>query len=501
MINLPTIFAIAPFLIFIFLLLIKKIPLLKTSVITLAIYTVLAIFYWQILPSFLYISYGKGIFIAFDIFIIIFGAIFFLEILKDLKIIKNISYYLSGISKDYRVQIIIIAWFFECFLEGTAGFGVPAAIAVPILVGLGLPPIRALIVGLLGNSTPGVFGAAGTPIKVGMAGLNTTGVPFLASLLNSVGVIIPVFMLWVITKGRENRKKEFFEALPFAIWSGIVFVVPSILAVSLGQEFPSIIGSIVGLILIIISIKLKIFIPKSNLSLVEEKEITHTMPAFKAFMPYGLLVIFLILGKIILGKVGIDIFLGFKHVFNLFNPGFAFLLAGLLVAFIWKSQKEIFSNSVKIAFKGTIGPFLVIASMLAMVQIMINSGQNLSGISSAVTIIARMFESTLLPFFAPFIGAFGGFMTGSVTVSNIMFGTLFSTAATNLGMSIAVILSLAVVGAAAGNMIALADILTAEAVVGEKNAERQILKGVFIPCLTYLVLVGIIGMIIFNILK
>ena len=501
MIYLPTIFAIAPFVIFIFLLLIKKIPLLKTSVITLIIYTLLAIFYWQILPSFLYISYGKGIFIAFDILIIIFGAIFFLEILKDLKIIKNISYYLSGISKDYRVQIIIIAWFFECFLEGTAGFGVPAAIAVPILIGLGLPPIRALVVGLLGNSTPGVFGAAGTPIKVGMAGLNTTGVPFLASLLNSVGIIVPVFMLWIITKGRENRKKEFFEALPFAIWSGIVFVVPSILAVSLGQEFPSIIGSIVGLILIIISIKLKIFVPKNNLTLVEEKEITHTMSAFKAFLPYGLLVLFLILGKIILGKIGINISLGFKHVFNLFNPGFAFLLAGILVVVIWRSHKVIFSKSIKIAFIGALGPFLVIASMLAMVQIMINSGQNLSGLSSAVTIIAKGFETTLLPFFAPFVGAFGGFMTGSVTVSNIMFGTLFSTAATNLGMSVTVILALAVVGAAAGNMIALADILTAEAVVGEKNAERQILKGVFIPCLTYLVLVGLIGLTIFKFLN
>ncbi len=498
--HLPTILALFPFLVFLILLLVKKTPLLKTSVVTLVIYTVLAIFYWKILPNFLYISYGKGIFIAFDIFIIIFGAIFFLEILKDLKIIKNISYYLSKISKDYRIQIIIIAWFFSAFLEGTAGFGVPAAIAVPLLIGVGLPPIRALIVGLLGNSTPGVFGAAGTPIKVGMAGLNTAGVPYLAALLNSVGIIIPVFMLWVITKGRENRKKEFFDALPFALWSGIVFVVPSILAVSLGQEFPSIMGSIIGLILIIISIKLKIFVPKTNLTLIEEKENPQTMSAFKSFLPYGILVALLILGKIILGKVGIPIFLGFKHTFNLFNPGFAFIIAGAAVALLWKSWKKIFTHSIKISFKGTIGPFLVIASMLAMVQVMINSGNNLSSIPSAINLIARGFETSLLPFITPFAGAFGGFMTGSVTVSNIMFGALFSTAATNLGMSVAVILSLAVVGAAAGNMIALADILTAEAVVGAENSERQILKGVFIPCFTYLLILGVIGLIVFNIL-
>jgi lactate permease len=495
---LPTILAIFPFLVFIFLLLIKKIPLLKTSVITLAIYTILAIFYWQILPSFLYISYGKGIFVAFDIFIIIFGAIFFLQILKDLKIIQNISHYLSGISKDYRVQIIIIAWFFACFLEGTAGFGVPAAIAVPILMSLGLPPIRSLVVGLLGNSTPGVFGAAGTPIKVGMAGLNTTGVPYLAALLNSVGIIIPVFMLWVITKGRENRKKEFLEALPFALWSGIVFIIPSILAVSLGQEFPTIIGSIVGLILIIISIKLKIFIPKNNLSLVEQKESFATMSAFKAFLPYGLLVSFLILGKILIGKVVFPLSLGFNHNFALYNPGLAFLIAGFITILIWKNFKKIISVSSKFAFKGAVGPFLVIATMLSMVQIMINSGQNLSGLTSALNLIAMGFENNLLPFLAPFAGAFGAFMTGSVTVSNIMFGNLINTAALNLGLTSSIILALLVVGAAAGNMIALADILVAEAVVGQKNAERQILKGVIIPCLTYLILVGIIGLIVFN---
>ena len=204
--------------VFLFLLFIKKTPLIWCSAVTLALYTILAVFYWQISPEFLYVSYGKGFFVALDIFIIIFGAIFFLEILKDLKIIKNISYYLGGLSKDYRVQIIVIAWLLEAFIEGTAGFGTPAAIAVPLLIGLGLPPLRALIVGLLGNSIPGVFGAAGTPIKIGFAGLNTVGVPFFASLLNLVGFIVPVFMLWMITRGRENKNKEFFGALPFAIW-------------------------------------------------------------------------------------------------------------------------------------------------------------------------------------------------------------------------------------------------------------------------------------------
>jgi lactate permease len=496
--HLPLLLAIFPFIFFLFLLFIKKVSLFKVSVITLGIYTILAIFYWQIFPLFLYTSYVKGFFVAVDIFIIIFGAIFFLEILKEFQVIKNISHHLGHLSSDYRVQIIIIAWLFESFIEGTAGFGTPAAIAVPVLIGLGLPPIRALIVGLLGNSVPGVFGAAGTPIKMGFIGLNTTGVPLIASLLNCVGFIIPIFMLWMITSGRQNRKKEFWDALPFAIWSGLVFVIPSALVVSIGQEFPSILGSIVGLILIVVSIKIGFLVPKDELSLVEDKKEEPTMSPFKSFLPYIILVSLLIIGKIVLGKMGILLPVGFKQVFNLFNPGFIFIIAGLIIVVIWREKWGTIFNSIKKGFSGAIYPFLVVFSMLAIVQIMINSGQNGSGILSAISLITRSFESSLLPFFAPFIGAFGAFMTGSVTVSNIMFGNLFYMAANNLSLSTSAVLALGVAGAAAGNMIALADILTAEAVTGMENSEIKVLKGVIVPCLIYLTILGLIGILVFG---
>jgi len=496
--NIPIFLSLFPFLVFLFLLFVKKTSLLKASVVILILYSLLAIFYWQIFPSFLYISYGKGFFVAFDIFIIILGAVFFLEILKDLKIIKNISYYLGSISKDYRIQIILIAWFLECFIEGTAGFGTPAAVAIPILIGLGLSPIKSLVVGLLGNSAPGVFGAAGTPIKIGLTGLNTTLVPLYSALLNIVGFIVPVFMLWIITGGRQNRKKEFFDALPFAIWSGLAFVIPSLMFVFIGPEFPSILGSITGLIIIIFSIKVGFLVPKESLSLCEDKQETASMSPLKSFLPYIILIGLLILGKIILGKLGIPLFVGFKQVFNLFNPGFIFIIAGLLVVLIWREKIKIIFSSIKKALNDAILPFFVVFSMLAMVQIMINSGNNYSGLLSAISYITKIFDTVLLPFFVPFIGAFGAFMTGSVTVSNIMFGHLFNMAAIHLSFNSSIILALGVVGAAAGNMIALADILTAEAVTGLKNSEVPVLRGVIVPCLTYLFLLGIIGLIIFK---
>lgn len=487
MLNLPFILSIVPLVLFLYLLLWKKESLLKTSVITLILTTLLAVFYWQIIPKFLFVSYTKGFFVALDIFIIILGAIFFLEILKDFNVIKNISYYLESFSRDYRVQVILLAWFFENFLEGTAGFGTAGAIVAPLLVGLGLSPIKAVIIALLGNSASVVFGAAGTPIRIGFEGLNTTSVPYIASLINLVGFIVPVFILWVLVSDKQNRKQEFLECLPFAIWSGILFVVPSFLSVPLGQEFPSILGSIIGLLIILLSTRFKIFIPRNNRFLREVQPPKETLSHLKTFLPYALLVFLLIFGKLLFGNYKIAIG-GIGHSFNLFNPGFAFIITGLLTGIFWGSKKKITSLAGKTALQRATEPFFVIISMSAIVQIMINSG--------SIILIAKSFETSLLPFWTPFIGAFGSFLTGSATISNIMFGNFLNIAAGVLSFDAAIILSLALVGAAAGNMIALADILAAEAVVGLKNKERQVIKGVIVPCLIYVFFAGVIGIFI-----
>src|SRR3989344_4764145 len=189
MLELPSILSISPFILFLILLLWKKMLLIKVSLITLVVVTTLALFYWKIFPFLLFNSYIKGLFISLDIFVIIFGAILFFETLKRLKIIDNITYHLKGLSEDYRVQIIILAWFLGNFIEGTAGFGTPVMVVAPLLVGLGLSPLRALIISLIGNSTAGVFGAAGVPIRVGFAGLDVVSVPFQSAATNCIGFI------------------------------------------------------------------------------------------------------------------------------------------------------------------------------------------------------------------------------------------------------------------------------------------------------------------------
>jgi len=500
MLGLPFLFSAAPFAVFLYLLLFRKKNLLFVSEITLFLVAILAVFYWRIIPGLLLVSYAKGFLIAFDIFIIIVGAIFFLEISKKLKIIDNVSYYLESFSKDYRVKIIILAWFLENFLEGTAGFGTSSIVTAPILMGLGLKPILAVIVALIGNSSAVVFGAVGTPIRIGFAGSEISSqIPEIASLINFTGLLVPIFILFAITKGKENRKEQILEALPFAFFSGLAFVIPSFLFVFLGQEFPSILGAIAGAIIVFFAAKLNIFMPQKIRKIDNSIKLKKTLSPFKTFSPYVILIVLLVLGKLFFGTKSFLIsFFEINHNFSFFNPGFAFIITGLFIISqrVKNKPEELTETIIKKSFIRAVGPFFIIALMSAMVQIMVNSGQNFSGIPSFITILAKSLENTFLPLFTPFVGAFGSFITGSATISNIMFGKFLETAADVLNYDRVIILSLELVGAAAGNMIALTNIMTAEAVVGIKNKEREVIKGVFVPCFIYLVVVGIIGILI-----
>ena len=495
MLDLPLILAILPFLLMVGLLMIKKITLLQISVFILTVTTLIQVFYWKIVPLFVLNSVVKGFFVAFDIFLIVFGAVFFLEILKRLRIIENISLYLESVSKDYRVQVILLAWFLINFLEGMAGFGTPGAIVAPILVSIGLSPLTAVIISLLGNSSAGVFGAVGTPIRVGFAGLDVTNVPQYAVLFNAVGLLIPVFMIWVMSKNQKNRIRHFMEVFPFALWSGLIFVVSSMVVVNIGQEFVSIIGSILAIVLVVISLKLKIFAPKVERNINDRSEIKMSIPLYKVIVPYLVVFLLLILGKIVLKSVLINFSWGYQHSFSFFNPGLIFVLAGIPFALAWGSKNIVFESAKK-ALVSTIDPFVVILAMSTMIQLMINSGNNISGLPSILIVLTNNINGLILPFIAPFIGAFGSFLTGSITISNILFGNILFKASTMFGLNASKILALEISGAAIGNSMAIADIMAAEAVVELKNKTRSVLRGVIGAVLVCLSIIGVIGLLI-----
>lgn len=134
-----------------------------------------------------------------------------------------------------------------------------------------------------------------------------------------------------------------------------------------------------------------------------------------------------------------------------------------------------------------------------MVRILINSGVNDLGYSSMPIAMAEWVANTMgwiYPAFAASVGALGAFIAGSNTVSNMMLsisvfhGNKFRIDRFSDGC-------IAGSGAAAGNMIAIHNVVAASATVGMLGREGYILRKTILPTIYYVVFAGIIGLIMF----
>lgn len=147
--------------------------------------------------------------------------------------------------------------------------------------------------------------------------------------------------------------------------------------------------------------------------------------------------------------------------------------------------------------KMIIGAGFVLVFTIPMVRIYINSGLNDIGLESMPIVMAEWVAINvgyIYPLFAPFIGGLGAFIAGSNTVSNLMFSQFQFGVAENLAESTIMMVALGAVGAAAGNMIAIHNVVAASATVGLLDKEGEALRLTIIPTIYYLIVTGLIGL-------
>jgi len=237
-----------------------------------------ALFFWEVPFVHAIAATVRGGLIAFTLLWIIYGAIVLLFTLKESGAAATIRRGFLDVSPDRRVQLIIVAWLFGSFIEGASGFGTPAAVAGPLLLALGFPALAAVMTTLIIQSTPVTFGAVGTPILVGMA--ESLNVPEVESAVAQagmsyaefirrigvfaalphalIGTFIPLIICGMLTRffGANRSAREGLEIWPFALFAGVSFTAPYLLvAALLGPEFPSLMGGLIGLAIVIPAVR------------------------------------------------------------------------------------------------------------------------------------------------------------------------------------------------------------------------------------------------------
>ena len=162
-----------------------------------------------------------------------------------------------------------------------------------------------------------------------------------------------------------------------------------------------------------------------------------------------------------------------------------------------KETKETFLKT----FAKLKNPFLALACTLALAQLFLNSGNNISGLPSIPVLLAKSLSMAMGKYyllFAPFVGALGAAITGSNTVSNILFGSFQVGASALTNAPLFLILALQTVGGAIGNLLAIHNILIASATVNLHGKEGEIIKRTFWVCLIYLIIVSATGFVLFK---
>jgi lactate permease len=502
---LPYVFmAASPLLLIVLLLLALRRPLFVAAPITLVYTALLARLVWAEELAYMLGASIKGVLIAVDILLIIFGAVFFLQFLRRSGLIHSLEYYLCSVSPDHRVQTILLAWFFLSFIEGMAGFGTPMAIVAPLLVALGFPALLAVTLALIAVGTAVAFGAVGTTIRVGLADLPTHSVAVYAAGINLVvGLFVPLVLTMVLVRySGKHEPGAIREMVPFALFAGASLTVPYFLASFLGKEFPSLVGPVVGLVVVTYAAKKGWLIPRRVWRFGDGTEIQReSLGLGRTVAPFVLFIGLLLIGKFLLRHSwSISVAPDVTHKLMLFNPFMAFTLTVLLYTLFynipWSSLRESASTATKLLWR----PTIVIFCISTFVQLMIFSGNNSSGLPGMLVMLTGWLATPLLPLISPFIGMLGAFISGSATVSNLLFANIQYQASQAVGINSQPILALQTVGAGYGNTIGLTDIVAVEATVGLRNEERSILKAVLLPCLFFLTLAGIMGLFIVYVL-
>ncbi len=289
--------ALFPFLLVFGLLVIGKWPARRSMPVAYLATVLVAGLFWRVPLGRMYAATAEGVAIAGMLLYIIFGALLLFYVLKHAGAVTAIRAAFQNITPDRRIQVVITAWAFGTFIEGASGFGTPAAVAGPLLVILGFPPLAAVIAAVTIQSTPVSFGAVGTPILIGVnkglqnqssvleylaahadrfGGLHGEAAyerllfmigGYVAVLHALIGLLIPLFMVCMMTRffGPRRSWRDGLGAWRFCLFAALAFCLPYVIfGLTLGPKFPSLLGGLCATVLTLTAARRGWFMPRQS---------------------------------------------------------------------------------------------------------------------------------------------------------------------------------------------------------------------------------------------
>lgn len=406
---------------------------------------------------------------------------------------------IGGISKDQRIQVLLISFSFGAFLEGAAGFGVPIAICAALLVQLGFRPLRAAMISLVANAAAGAYGAIGIPVIVGaqVSGLEVQELSrAMVLVLQPLTLLIP-FLLVVILDGFRGLR----ETWPATLLVTIVFSgVQAGVLWFLGPELADLGAGLAAMVALFLlgrvwqprRVHREVGAPEPEPHSANVREViaawspfyiltavilVWSLPVFKNLFAGGgplAALVFAVPMPGLTGSVqtpGGDVVTATWGFTPINATGTAILLA-VIVSF-WTTSRlraaDLVSTLVE-TVRGLWRALLLIAIILVLANVANYSG----GSASMGTALAAV--GPLFPLLAPIIGWIGVFLTGSVVNNNTLFAPLQVATAEQISVDPGLLVAANTAGGTAAKVISPQSIAIAAGAVGLAGRESEILR-------------------------
>ena len=435
---------------------------------------------------------------------VIISAIFTYNLSVYTKGIERIKEMLNSVSTDQRVIVLLIAWGFGGFLECMSGFGTAVAIGASMLASIGINPISAIIVCLLANAMQSSYGSIGLPLTTlaQLTGFEGSQIATFATLQLSLMIIIMPFLMLVTFGG---SLKALRGMIPISLVAGLGFLLPALGAgYFMGEGLSGVAGAIFSMGLIIAYAKaFPVKDPEYQIQDVEEKSNITFEKGLKAWLPFILIFVFLILTSKLVPpvhdllsqvKTSIPIYTGEGAGLYTFTwivtPGTLILSAAIISGFVQGATVHEMLDVLNRTVKTLVPTFITMITIISTARIMGYSGMITTMASTTVDA-----TGTFYPAISPLIGAAGSFITGSATTSGVLFGKLQADSALVIGaneVGQAWMAAANAAGACVGKIISPQSIAIGVAAVGLRGVESQIMQfaiKVFVP---FIILMGCI---------
>ena len=470
---------------------------------------------------------AKGLSLAVFVLTIVWTAVYLFNLLDRLKGIDAIGRRMSAFTRDPLAQALIIGWGFSSFIQGVTGFGVPVAVAAPLLIMLGFPPARAAVIALVGHGWAVTFGSMGSSyytiqLVTGIEGADIA--PHMALLFAPL-----IIASGVLVAHLQGGMGAVWRSLPVVAATGALMAAAMAgLAWAGAPQIAAVVPGALGTVALAAFTRTALFPTRAQAAdsggpRAESPDAPDaggpSLPFGLALLPYLLLIALSLVSQIGPVKEATE-GLGWGVDYPGFTTGDGFAVEAAddyapirllhhpapLIVFSVAASVAVYAlarrwrggvawEAAALTARQSVSSTLSIAAMVMMAVVMADTGMTVllaRGIADA--------SGPVFPLLSPFIGLLGSFMSGSNTNSNVMFGLLQVETANALGIGAVTIASIQSIGASVGSSMAPAKVLVGATVAGIAGEERAIFRTVIPYVLALVLLAGVEAIVIIELL-